>query len=111
MVVKKVKKVRFDPNIDNRIYRTRDRKKSRIDKKLERRESRKQRHDAQAINRMLRYIERYMRKNDLLLKDEYLEPQKKSQFPNYKHLRGEIINQICDDRDWKHDDIVFKIIS
>jgi len=55
---------------------------------------RKDRSKKKTMNRKLRTVERYMKQNDLLHKDEMLEFTKDQQ----KHIRGDFINYIAKKR-------------
>jgi len=59
------------------------------------------------LNRRVRNIERYMRKNHLLFKCEYLHLQNKL----CKHIRGEHINFIAHTRRWIYKNEYLKIVS
>jgi hypothetical protein len=62
------------------------------------RNKRRKRKNAEKHNRNLSYIERYMRKNHLLLKNEFLEL---THVPFY-HIRIPYIEFICFRNDWIH---------
>jgi len=68
--------------------------------------NRKLRRYNQLKNRKLRGIERYMRKNHLLTKNEYLCLQNES----CKHIRGDFINHISNKQKWIQCDEYLKII-
>lgn len=64
------------------------------------------RHYKESTNRRLRKIERYMKVNNLLFKDEFLE------FSNQpkKHLRIPFIEAIAREKEWIYPDENLKIV-
>ena len=94
-IIKKIKKVHFDEKIQ--VFKYHHSHTNKL-------ENRKLRRYNRAKNRKLREIERYMRKNYLLTKDEYLCLQNKSskriQNKSNKHIRTDQINHISYKEKW-----------